>query len=72
MKKTFKLEDLDCANCAAKMERTVQETDGVISAAVNFLAQKLVVEIADDQFDTVFKTVKKRLKKSNPDVTILD
>ena len=41
MKKTFKLVDLDCANCAAKMEAAVQKIDGVTAASVSFMAQKM-------------------------------
>ena len=72
MKKTFKLQDLDCANCAAKMERAIQQVEGVISANVSFMTQKLSIEIADENFDSVWKEVKKKEKKANPDVTILD
>lgn len=72
MKKTFKLQDLDCANCAAKMERAIQQVEGVISANVSFMTQKLSIEIADENFDSVWKEVKKKAKKVNPDVTILD
>lgn len=72
MKKTFKLQDLDCANCAAKMERAIQQVEGVISANVSFMTQKLSIEIADENFDSVWKEVKKKANKANPDVTILD
>ena len=72
MKKTFKLQDLDCANCAAKMERAIQQVEGVISANVSFMTQKLSIEIADENFDSVWKEVKKMAKKANQDVTILD
>lgn len=72
MKKTFKLQDLDCANCAAKMERAIQQVEGVISANVSFMTQKLSIEIADENFDSVWKEVKKKAKKAAPDVTILD
>lgn len=63
MKKTFKLQDLDCANCAAKMERAIQQVEGVISANVSFMTQKLSIEIADENFDSVWKEVKKRQRK---------
>lgn len=72
MKKTFKLQDLDCANCAAKMERAIQQVEGVISANVSFMTQKLSIEIADENFDSVWKEVKKKAKKADRDVTILD
>ena len=70
MKKTFKLEDLDCPNCAAKLERTVQKTEGVISASVNFMMLKLTVEAEDSEFDEVMQRVVKAAKRSNPDCRI--
>jgi len=70
MKKTFKLEDLDCPNCAAKLERTVQKTEGVISASVNFMMLKLTVEAEDSEFDEVMQRVVKAVKRSNPDCRI--
>ena len=51
MKKVFKLVDLDCANCAAKMERAIAQLDGVQSVTVSFLAQKLTLEADDARFD---------------------
>lgn len=71
MKKTFKLEELDCANCAAKMERAINELPDVISATVNFMAQKLVIEIPDEKFDATMKLVQKAVSKVEPDCEIL-
>lgn len=71
MKKTFKIEDLDCPNCAAKLERAVQKTEGVIYASVNFMLQKLTVEADDAEFDEVMKRVVKAAKRSNPDCRIV-
>ena len=70
MKKTFLLEDLDCAHCAAKLERAVGAVPGVKGASVNFLLQKLTVEADDGEFDDVMKLVVKAARKSNPDVTV--
>ena len=53
MRKAFKLQDLDCANCAAKMENGIKSIDGVRSATVSFMTQKLVLEADDDRFDAV-------------------
>ena len=50
MKKTFLLEDLDCANCAAKIETAINELENVSSASVSFMSQKLVLEAPDDKF----------------------
>lgn len=70
MKKTFALTDLDCANCAAKIENAVKKIDGVSTAAVNFMSQKLVLETVDDRFDAVFAEVKKVIGKIDADVGI--
>ena len=70
MKKIFKLEDLDCANCAAK-EAAIAKVDGVESVSVNFFTQKLTLEAADDAFDDVLKKVVKTAKKVEPDCTII-
>ena len=69
MKKIFKLEDLDCANCAAKMETAIAKVDGVESVSVNFFTQKLTLEAADGDFDEVLKKVVKTAKKVDPDCT---
>ena len=66
MKKTFKLQDLDCANCAAKMERAIQQVEGVISANVSFMTQKLSIEIADENFDSVWKERQRKLTQTLP------
>lgn len=70
MKKVFKLEDLDCANCAAKMERNILKIQGVISASVSFMNQKMTIEAEDDQFDAVMEEVVRVCKKVEPDCII--
>ena len=59
MKKSIKLEDLDCANCAAKLENAVAAIDGVQRVTVSFMAQKMILEAPDDRFDDVLKQVVK-------------
>ena len=71
MKKTFELEDLDCANCAAKMEAAIKKIDGVTDATVSYVAQKLVLDADDDRFDAILKEVVKVCKKVESDCTIL-
>lgn len=71
MKKTFKLEDLDCANCAAKMEAAVSKIEGVTFAQVNFMSQSFTLEAADDAFDNVLKAASKQMRKIEPDVRVL-
>lgn len=63
MKKTFRMIDLDCANCAAKMERAIQNIDGVTSATVSFMTQKLTLEADDARFDQIVKEAVKACKK---------
>ena len=70
MKKKFKLQDLDCANCAAKIERGVAAIDGVSSATVNFLTTKLIFEAEEDNLEEVVKKAKKVIRKIEPDVEI--
>lgn len=70
MKKVFMLEDLDCANCAAKMEEGIKKIDGVISASVNFVMQKLTVEAEEKDFDGIMKKAVKVCKKIEPDCRI--
>lgn len=67
MKKTYMLEGLDCANCAAKIERLVGELDGVTSAFVSFLTTKMVLEVEDDKVAAVEKAAAKLIKKVEPD-----
>lgn len=71
MKKVFKLEDLDCAHCAQKMEDNIKKIEGVENAAVNFLSLKLTVEADDAIFDDIMKKVVKVCKKVEPDCTIV-
>lgn len=71
MKKTFKMVDLDCANCAAKMERAIQNIDGVTSATVSFMTQKLTLEADDARFDQIVKEAVKACKKVEPDCEIV-
>lgn len=71
MKKIYKLEDLDCANCAAKMENAINALDGVQSATVSFMMQRLTIEADDAQFDDIMKKVVKVCKKIEPDCVIL-
>ena len=71
MRKAFKLQDLDCANCAAKMENAISNIDGVRSATVSFMTQKLVIEADDDCFDAVLDEAQRACSKIEPDCVIL-
>ena len=71
MKKTFELEDLDCAHCAAKMEDGIRKLDGVLAVSVNFLTQKLTLEAEDAVFDSVLKQAVKICRKIEPDCRVI-
>lgn len=71
MKKRFKLENLDCANCAAKMEAAIQKLPGVQSATVSFMTQKLTLEADDDRFDEIVEEAAKACRKVEPDCTLV-
>ena len=66
MKKVFKLRDLDCANCAAKMEAAIQKIHGVERASVNFMTQKLTIEAADSDFERVLSEAEKAMRRVEP------
>lgn len=59
MKKKFKMEELDCANCAAKMEALIKKIPGVHDASMNFLTQKLTIDAEDDRFDEILAEAQK-------------
>jgi len=71
MKKIYQLEDLDCASCAAKIEKAIGELPGVSTVSVNFMFQKLTLDAADDEFETVLKKAKKIIKKVEPGCSLL-
>ena len=71
MKKKFKLEDLDYANCAAKMEEAIKKIDGVNDASVSFMTQKLVLDADDDRFDAILAEAQAVCKRVEPDCRIL-
>ena len=70
MKKKFKVTDLDCANCAAKMEDAIKKLDGVNDASVSFMMQKMTIDADDARFDEIMKEVVEVCKKVEPDCVI--
>ena len=71
MKKTYRLKDLDCANCAAKMEAAIKKIDGVNDASVSFMSQKLTLDADDARFEEILKQAVKVCKKVEPDCVIV-
>ena len=70
MKKKYNLTDLDCANCAAKMEDAIKKIDGVNNATVSIMAQKLTIDADDSRFDSIMKEVVNVCRKVEPDCVI--
>ena len=70
MKKRYKLENLCCANCAAKMERGILALPGVKDASINFMAQKLTIDADDTRFDEIMAQVVTLCRKVEPDCVI--
>ena len=71
MKKIYELEDLDCANCAAKMERKISKIKGVDEVEVNFLTQKMTIEADDAVFESVVDEAVKLIAKVEPDCKVV-
>lgn len=71
MKKTYKMIDLDCAHCAAKMEDGIRKLDGVTNVSVNFLTQKLTLEADDARFDEILRQTVKVCAKVDPDCEVV-
>ncbi len=71
VKKTFRMEDLDCAHCAAKMEDGIRKLDGVQEISVNFFAQKMIIEADEELLDDIMKQAAKIVKKVDPNCRIL-
>ena len=71
MKKRFKLENLDCANCAAKMEDAIRKLEGVHDASVSFLAQRLTLDADDARFDEILAQAARICKQVEPDCAVL-
>ena len=70
MKKKFKLQDLDCANCAAKMEEAIKRIEGVADANGSFMTQKMTIEAEESRFDEIMKEVVAVCRKVEPDCII--
>ena len=71
MRKTFKLDELDCANCGAKMEAAIKKIDGVVDAKITFMTQKPVVEADDARFDEIMDEAQSICRKIEPDCEIV-
>ena len=71
MKKKFKLDEVDCANCAAKMEDAIRKIDGVKEVSVNFMTQKMTLEAEDESFEAILVEACKVIAKVEPDCEVI-
>ena len=71
MKQTFKMENLDCANCAAKMEAAIAKIDGVEDVSISFLLEKMTLEADESRMDEILKKAQKVCKKVDADCRIV-
>ena len=67
MKKVIAMQDLDCANCAAKMEQAIKKIDGVTSCSINFMLQRMTLEMDDEHSAEIIEKVRAAVKKVEPD-----
>ncbi len=70
MKKAFRLQGLDCANCASKIERALQKLDGVTAASVNFVTTKLLLEVDDARTDAILLSARAAIRRVDPNIAI--
>ena len=71
MRKVFKMEDLECANCAAKMQDAIAKIDGVNSVNISFMTQKLTLDAEDERFDAILDAAQKAISKLEKDCVIV-
>lgn len=71
MKKVIKVTDIDCANCASKLEQAIAKIDGVKEVSISFLNEKMIIDIEDEKYQLVVKEIIKTKKKIEPDCEII-
>lgn len=72
MRYNFKIKGIDCANCAAELERCINKVKGVDEATINFMTEKLVIECNEEERDEVMKKVMKVIRKEEPECTVTE
>lgn len=71
MKKTYRIEDLDCAHCAQKMEEAIGKLEGVLFVRINFLSERLTLEVEEGRLDAIMKEVDRICRDIEPDCRIV-
>ena len=69
MKKNYSIKGIDCANCARELEEEINKIEGV-NATINFMTEKLIVEIEDEKYDELFEKIVKVIKDDEPECTV--
>lgn len=70
MKNTFKIKGIDCANCAAQLENLISKVEGVESIAINFITERMVLEIKEENKEEIMQKIRKIIKKEEPEATL--
>lgn len=70
MKSRFKIKGLDCANCAAELERAIEKIDGVDNVSISFMSERMELEFEDVKKEEIMKKLNKVIKREEPDVKI--
>ena len=68
MNSKFKVKGLDCANCAAELERAIQKIEGIKNANISFMTERMELEYDENNEDEIIKKVKKVIKREEPEV----
>ncbi|MBE6746474.1 MAG: heavy-metal-associated domain-containing protein [Ruminococcaceae bacterium] len=71
MKKVFKMEELECANCAAKMEAAISKLEGVEKVSISFMTQKMIIVADDEKLESIMDEAQKICKRFEPDCRIV-
>ena len=71
MTKTYKMQDLDCANCARKMEDAIRKLEGVTEVHLNFLTQKMILTADDARFEEIVREAVKCIRRVDPDCQVV-
>lgn len=72
MQKTYIIENLDCANCAAELENALRKVEGIGSVSVSFMTQKLVIDFTAEDITSIMKEVRRIATKIEPDSEIIE
>ena len=72
MKIKCKIKGIDCANCAAELERAIQKVEGVNEASISFMTERLVIECKDEEKEEIMEKVRKVVKKEEPDAVMTE